>query len=290
MWNEFLDFIFPPTCLVCGKRWGLGLDRGSSVVCSRCDPLAMPYLDDLVTQWNSELLTDPSAHQLFCDRCGEVTTSWGTITQPRLCVPCVLWPPPFRRVRSLWRYANQVAELIKAYKYRTRRPLAKYITAVVATALQGTESHPPLFPEHDWELIVPLPSSDEMLRQRGFNHMGQVARALSRKLGIPNTVAALTSSRNRAPQVSLIGKARYDNVTAAFQVNESIVSGRVILVLDDVMTTGASVWGAASALNEAGASAIDVLTVARAVDFHHQRLSRSKEQRAIVQELVENLC
>ncbi len=118
--------------------------------------------------------------------------------------------------------------------------------------------------EHD--LVIPVPLHRDRLRWRGFNHAYFLAAPLARRLFLPLAATALCRKRATQPQVSLPERARLDNVRGAFGVPDyRRVAGRRILLVDDVYTTGATAAACAAALDRAGASVVDVLTLARAV-------------------------
>jgi ComF family protein len=124
-----------------------------------------------------------------------------------------------------------------------------------------------LFSKLAWkvDLIVPLPISKGHLLQRGFNQTDLFAYPLSLSLGIPYQNKALKRIRETRSQVGLNAKERSENVSGAFKAETSHVMGKVVLVLDDVATTGSSISACANALKDAGAKRVYGLTLARPI-------------------------
>jgi ComF family protein len=115
---------------------------------------------------------------------------------------------------------------------------------------------------------VPVPLHRTRLWRRRFNQAAALARTVSRETGLPLVTTALTRIRRTRQQVGLTRAQRADNLQSAFQVSAAargLVEGRRVLLVDDVLTTGATVNAASRALLRAGASAVDVLTFARVV-------------------------
>lgn len=271
------NLILPPNCVICNQR--LTGDE-NNVLCSTCNP-EFTTSDKLRLESDSTLSDDQSSglrSLLTCDICGERSTKWGHF--PERCIACYLWPLPVRRVRSLWRYSNQAKAIIKALKYGMRRPLARYISDILVKAVADEKC---FAPDDNWDIIVPLPSSSASLRSRGFSHIALISRGVSRHLNVPLHLWALRSIRPRKPQASLSLEERHGNVYQAFTADRSKVNDKRVLLIDDVITTGASIWSAADSLLQAGARSVDALTLARSREFQTYRLLPSpfiKEQPA----------
>jgi ComF family protein len=126
-------------------------------------------------------------------------------------------------------------------------------------------AHAPLVVDHD--LVLPVPLHPRRLRWRGFNQSALLARAIAARAERPVDVWTLARARPTPPQVGLGEADRRRNVSGAFVVRQpAVVRGRTILLIDDVMTTGATVDECARVLRRAGAQWVDVLVVARALD------------------------
>lgn len=219
---------------------------------------------------------EPSTHAGFCDRCTSAIrppsrSSCAICGQPfatvdgadHLCGRCLRKRPAFARARAcaLLHARNDADPLRRAlhrYKYRPDPCLARGLGRLFTERgcdLAGTP-----------DVIVPVPLHLDRLRWRGFNQSILLARHLQRSLGTPLEVDALERLRPTAPQVELDETARRRNVAGAFAVTDvSVVRGRRILLVDDVLTTGSTVQACSLALLRAGAGSVDVLVLARAV-------------------------
>lgn len=196
-----------------------------------------------------------------------------------ICPSCLLAPYPFRRLRSLFEYSEVAETLIKSFKYDGRREIGQGFVQIVHEALEP--NHPrysveqfrnPIFPRAEWDLVIPLPSSRSTLKTRGFSHMTLLTAKLGKMLRLPAPKFALSSRRTRRAQVELSPDARWKNMSHAFIACESQVKNRTILLIDDVITTGASLSAATLALRKSGALVVDILTLARSKQFHRHRL------------------
>jgi ComF family protein len=115
------------------------------------------------------------------------------------------------------------------------------------------------------DLIVPIPLGRERMKERGYNQADLLARPLALATGRPYSTQAVRRERETATQVGLGVKERRENVSGAFRGDRRLVSGRTVLVVDDVATTGATISACANALTAAGAIGVYGLTLARAV-------------------------
>lgn len=278
-----LNFVLPRSCLLCGER--LGSEKSAIILCRSCDPrfqsLGVIPLHYQTTRPRREYKSDTfESDSLFCRCCGEELPHGSSPSsnkrQIEYCLPCLFQAPPFRTLRSLWYYYGLVERLIKLFKYSRHYSLAYYFGAVLAETLQHNNHPQPLFPLTDWDLLLALPSSSDQIRQRGFSHMTLVTRCLARNLQLPYAPFALRSISPRQAQASLKAKERWANVSLAFCASSKAVYGKSILLIDDVVTTGASISSAALCLQKAGARAVDVLCISRSPHFAKLRLSAQR--------------
>jgi len=149
-------------------------------------------------------------------------------------------------------------QLIHIYKYGCVRTLARPLADLLARALPRDEA---------FDAIVPVPLHWRRQWTRGFNQSALLARALARRLGLPVS-QALRRMRSTAVQAGLSNSSRRQNVAKAFRVRRTggvaaNLAGRRILLIDDVLTTGATAAACASALKRGGAARVALLTVAR---------------------------
>lgn len=114
------------------------------------------------------------------------------------------------------------------------------------------------------DLVVPVPLGQKRLRERGYNQAALLARAVSLALGLPYKPGAVSRNRETASQVGLSLEARQRNVDGAFMAKTSIVLGKRILLVDDVLTTGATLEATSQALMQAGARRVAAVVVSRA--------------------------
>jgi ComF family protein len=173
----------------------------------------------------------------------------------RLCGACIVHPPAFDATVAAWRYADQAAALVHAFKYGGRLALAGFLAHALAARIG---------PLPAVDAIVPMPLAPERLAGRGFNQSVEVARLLAPPLRVPLAVHAARRVRGTADQTGLDAEARRANVRGAFAVVAD-VRGRSVALVDDVMTTGATLNELAGTLKRAGATRVDNWVVARTV-------------------------
>lgn len=278
LFSQLVDLVIPPQCLVCDTRLThyreihcSGRRRYSILLCADCEPTSGGLSGE-----------PPPAHAQFagrvesfyCSCCGEPSTC--VPGSGSRCVACQVWPPPLRYVRSRWRYGKEAERLVKALKYGKQRALAEYLAEQLIEIGLSEESEGG-FPEKDWDIVIPIPSGTEQLRRRGFHHVALIASRVSKGLDLPLARGALYQTRRVIAQASLGAGQRLDNVRHAFAARDQEVSGRRVLLIDDVITTGATMWSAAWALLEAGATSVDGLSVARSRQFKSLRLVPSQQ-------------
>ncbi len=152
-------------------------------------------------------------------------------------------------------YEGRLRELIHLFKYTPMERLSRPLGAFLRTGLPS---------EATFDLIVPMPLHRKKQRERGFNQAALLAQEVARVASLPLELA-VTRSRDTAPQSGLTGNQRRKNVRDAFAVKDPArIAGKRILLVDDVVTTGASANSCALALKQAGASFVAVLALARA--------------------------
>jgi ComF family protein len=196
-------------------------------------------------------LSDP-----VCARCG--TPFEIAVDEAQVCGACLARPPAYDRARAALEYGDVSRDLILALKYQGRRDglglLAGWMASAGFDLLEETQ------------LIVPVPLHYFRLVRRGFNQSAWLAAALARASGTRMAVDVLKRTRATPIQGGLSADGRRRNVQGAFRVRrsrEGLVRDQKILLVDDVLTTGATAEACSRALRRAGARCVDVLTLAR---------------------------
>jgi ComF family protein len=179
-----------------------------------------------------------------------------------LCGRCREKPRPWGRVLVYGRYGGELKEMILAYKFQHRLDLGRQLMEyALAAYARGVAAHPEVAA---CEGIVPVPLHGRRLLARGFNQSREIARLLSARRGLPIWQDALRRVRRTVPQMELAREARAENIKGAFAADARLLAGRGVLLLDDIMTTGATIEECARAMLQAGAARVDVLVLARA--------------------------
>lgn len=178
------------------------------------------------------------------------------------CARCLNSPPAFYRVHIPYLYAGPSAALIHALKFRYRLSAAAVLGTLLAEQLDGMPAPRP-------QLIVPVPLHPKRQRKRGFNQAMEIARVLSLRLKIPLAPRVARRIRATAAQSTLSGaKLRRVNMRGAFVAeSRTLESTHHLAILDDVVTTGATVNALALALKSAGVNRIELWSFARAGEF-----------------------
>lgn len=190
----------------------------------------------------------------LCDRLG-IPLPFG-LDDPMISARAAAEPPDFDRLRAVASHGGTMRELTHKLKYGDKQHLARMLSRFMASA--GA----PLL--KDAELLIPIPLSRQRLWQRGFNQAAALASAISRRTGVPHDPMLLERRKDTQSQVGLTREQRADNLRGAFalaQGRADEVRGRNIVLVDDVVTTGATLNTAARVLRRAGARRIDALSV-----------------------------
>jgi ComF family protein len=231
-----LDLVYPPLCIVCREPV---TDPDS--LCPSC--------------WQTLHFLDGPC----CAACGlpfEIDPGEGT-----LCGACLARPPDFDKARAIVRYDEASRKPVLALKHADRLDL------VPAFGRWLDRTGRPLLAECD--MVVPVPLHRSRLWKRRYNQSAELARALARRAGVPAEPLVLTRSRPTPSQGEMpSASARRRNVQGAFAVPKhcrNTVRDRRVLLVDDVLTTGATANACARALKRAGARSVFVLALARVV-------------------------
>ena len=222
-----LAFLGAASALALPQRCALcAAAAGGALVCAACDA-ALPR-------------PGPS-----CPRCA-LPAPGGAV-----CGACLARPPPFSAARAAFVYAFPADRLVQAFKYGGALAHADFLAAALAAVVVGS----------DVEVVVPMPLAARRQRARGFNQAGEIARRVAHRLGLP-MAWALARVRDAPAQAGARRRDRLRNPRGAF-VALPALAGRRVAVVDDVMTTGATMAAAARAARAAGAVRVDAWIVAR---------------------------
>lgn len=228
-----LDALLPPRCLSCGAS----VDRQGGL-CAAC--------------WTGLTFVAPP----FCACCGlpfEYEAQAGV-----LCGACLAEPPPFARARAVLVYDDGSRPLVLSFKHGDRIHAAGAYAAWLARA--GRELL------EDSDLLVPVPLHRLRLFRRRYNQAALLTQALAKQTGVATIPDALVRQRATPTQGGLGRSERHRNVKGAFRLRGGLsVAGRRVTLVDDVLTTGATLAECARVLTKAGAARVDVLTLARVV-------------------------
>ena len=195
-----------------------------------------------------------------CVSCGLFFPGPANREQTLTCASCRHHPFVFEQARSFAAYEGTLAALIQRLKYDGYRPLAKPLGRYLAHAVERLRVS-------SFDLLLPVPLHPRRQRQRGFNQATVLASRLSSLLAVPLAAKDCVRVRDTLPQTRLRSEERRKNVAGAFHVPDPRrVRGRRVLLVDDVLTTGATANACADALRKGGAAGVWVVTLARARD------------------------
>lgn len=175
------------------------------------------------------------------------------------CGACLTDPPPYTRTLAAVHYDHPWDGLITHFKFHAALDLAPALAARMLAALRASETPAPT-------LLLPIPLSDARLRERGYNQAWELTKRLAAALPCRADAALLLRVKDTPHQLAFPPEQRAGNVRAAFAVEpkrRAELHGRRVTLVDDVMTTGATVAEAARTLLQAGASEVEVWVVAR---------------------------
>lgn len=193
----------------------------------------------------------------LCDICG---IPFEYDTEEAVCGACLAAPPCYARARAALKYNDTSRDLVMGFKHADKLYAVKTFTPLLKRAGVDVLERA--------EILVPVPLHFWRLMKRRYNQSVLIARDLGRNCGLPVLSDALVRTRATPPQAHLKADKRRKNVRGAFAVKPARVAaiqGKSVLLIDDVLTTGATAEECTKALLEAGAARVDVLAVARAV-------------------------
>jgi ComF family protein len=206
---------------------------------------ATSYRDILCRACAADL---PRLQRPLCPRCALPTANG------EICGRCLARPPNYDTTLAAYRYDFPLDKLVQSFKYGHRLVLGAYFGRQLATLSMPIAA----------DMIIPLPLHPERLRQRGFNQALELARPVSKAWQVPIDATSCSRSRNTPAQADLPWGERVKNMRGAFNCSADF-SGKRIILVDDVMTTGSSLDECARTLKLHGAAEVSLLVVARAL-------------------------
>ena len=193
----------------------------------------------------------------LCARCGTPFADVYTGTAETLvCGACLDHPPEFNRARAVFLYEANSRSLVTRFKYADRTDLAPALARWIARAGASILE--------DADLILPVPLHCWRLLSRTYNQSALLARRLARMTSVPSAFNTLRRTRETPTQGGLTAAARRQNMARAFKViRPEQVEDKHVVLIDDVLTTGATLNACARVLKSAGATSVDALVVGR---------------------------
>ena len=224
---KILDVFYPPFCCACGR---IGYE-----ICPDC--IAKIFFTSDLT---------------LCRICADL------IDQPGICDECRKKKPAFFQLRSLGIYTGVLKQAIHHFKFNRGLGIMNSLLDPVVNFIHSWGIHP--------DLISPVPLSTQRYRERGYNQSELIAKPIAEYLKIRYCSSCIKRIRDTHSQVGLNAEERKNNIANAFEADKETCGRRVILLIDDIATTCATLNECAAALKTAGAADVLCFTLARAVE------------------------
>ena len=223
-----LDWLFPPVCGGCSRK--------GFRWCPDCQ---------------RQVICVPEP---VCQSCGL------PLSHPGLCTLCHDSPPPYKAIRSWVVFEGPIRHAIHAMKYGRNVALGEAFAPHLAGFVRKL----------GWrvDLVVPVPLGRQRMMERGYNQVGLIAKPLAAIQGWHYSPDVLVRTRETRSQVGLSPLERKENISGAFRAEPVLAAGKSVLLVDDVVTTGATLAACSDALAKAGAEVVYALTLARALPHH----------------------
>jgi len=238
--DALISVFFPAGCRICEKP----LTTASRVpICGEC------------------LGSFAAVRGVVCELCGRPLASFGQpAEQPALCAACRDHTYAFERARSFALYEGPLIKAILLLKFEQIRPLGNWFASRLREVVERERE------ALSADVVVPVPLHHQREKERGYNQAALISQPLAKMLCLPHKAVLLVRTKPRPNKHILSLEERWESVRGAFATRPgSQVDNQRVLLVDDVLTTGATLDACSRALREAGAKAVIGLTVARAI-------------------------
>jgi ComF family protein len=188
---------------------------------------------------------------IVCKICGD------QINQLGACSECQIRKPAFSQLRSWGIYTGVLKEAIHKLKFDRGLGIMNGLLDPVLNFIHAWRIHP--------DLVMPVPLSAHRYRERGYNQSALIAKPIADSFNFPYSTSCIKRIRDTHTQVGLNAEERKNNIANAFEADKGICGGRLVLLVDDIATTGSTLNECAVALKRAGSAEVICFTVARAV-------------------------
>lgn len=231
--KQIVDIFFSQGCIICGRA-------SSSAICTECNNKV-------------KYITHP-----LCTRCGKPFKTGRGVSH--LCHNCIKGKNKFVKLRAVFEYNGAIVNLIQRFKFGDRVNLADFF------AKELVKLYHIHFSTEGIDFLIPVPLSTKRLKHRSYNQSQLLVRLISKNLLLPFYSDVLVKVRETPPQSRLKAEQRYDNVKQAYRVvDNSTLRHKKVLLIDDVITTGATVNACTKALLRAGVKSVYVMAVSMRV-------------------------
>ena len=246
--QELLELIFPPVCVLCERP-------GRAAICASC-------------RERFEFIEPP-----YCQRCGKPLPK--SAAKDMVCGQCRHQAPSFDTARAVGLHTATLREAVLRFKFSRRQRLAEPLAELLAERILAERSGRDGLPWGGLTGVVPVVLHPRRRGWRGFDQAMLLARQVSALIEVPCLEQVLVREKDTQPQIGLSPVQRRQNVRGAFAVADpEFVAGEVLLLIDDVYTTGSTLNASARALRRAGAQEVYALTITRAVPAWHPQLGQ----------------
>lgn len=231
--QKIINFIYPPTCILCSK------DITYFGLCQDC------YVK-LEVSYN------------YCKKCGFIIKGDYNMDENSNCLGCNNKKLYFDSFTYRHIYNDSIYKIIYKFKEKDEIYLAKFLANIMNSSMDANK--------YKYDIIIPVPIHYLKLLKRKYSHMVVLAKCLSKITGIKNNFMILKKVKNTKEQKLLSGKERVINLSSAFAISDKyvkLIKDKVVLLIDDVVTTGITIQECAKTLKKAGAKEVHIVAIAR---------------------------